>query len=102
MTTGASSSQTRLIVLARFSRAAVYVIDFIWTGYCPSRLASTVRLAARGHAAVHRVPMFLPVVGRGFSPPLRTSIRVGAIRVADSPDRSLLTIEPRKHSGFQK
>ncbi len=33
--------------------------------------------------------MFLPVVSRGFSARLRMSNRVGAIRIADSPNRSI-------------
>jgi len=33
--------------------------------------------------------MFLPVVDRGFSARFRASNRVGAIRISDSPDRSV-------------
>ena len=33
--------------------------------------------------------MFLPVASRGFSARLRASNRIGAIRIADSRDRSV-------------
>ena len=55
MTIGASSSQTRLIVLARFSRAAVWVMDFTWTACCPDWTEVNIGSGERSRPTVSSV-----------------------------------------------